>query len=566
MALTETSPEDVAPEAPEEEPAPPAPSYGSGAAGNDHKPVGAAFLGLALLFLVIGGVLAVLMRAQLLGPDSDLLSDRQYRSLFTFHGSYLVFLFLLPAWVGIATAVVPLQIGAARLAFPRLQTLAFWLTAVGGLMMSLAPFTSGSRRITSGWALNSPVPEGAGFTGDAVEFLVLGIAVVLVAVVLAVVNLLVTIIKLRAPGLTSRRLPFFTWSVIVGGSVLLLAVPVLIGGLLMLYVDHHFGADLFSGFTSARGGNPLLWTRLFWFAAYPMLWAMVILTLGVASEIVAVFAGRPLANRARAMVALAAVGVLAFAGWGSEVRSLRAGRFLFILGALAVLAPVAGVALAWLGTLRTAGKEEGVETVRARLMSTPMLLVLGLLSVVAAGMGASVISALDATGSSHSNYWQVGQQHLMYFAPATLGIVAAAHYWAPKLWGRKLSDGLGKLELLLIVGGTHLAFLPALGLGLQDMPRHTSAFEADESWELGNMVMGLGSAVLTLGVLVFVLNLLVSVAAKRGKPTSDDPWDGHTLEWTTTSPPPRYNFDALPEVRSATPALDLRTTPTGGAA
>lgn len=559
MALTETSPEDVAPEAPQEEPAPPAPSFGSGAAGNDHKVLGSAFLGLALLFLVVGGVLAVLMRAQLLGPDSDLVSERQYRTLFTFHGTYLVFLFLLPAWVGIATAVVPLQIGAARLAFPRLQAMAFWLTVVGGMLMSFAPFASGSRRVTSGWALNSPVPEGAGFAGDAVEFLVLGIAVVLVAVVLAVVNLLVTIVKFRAPGLTSRRLPLFTWSVLVGGSVLLLALPVLVGSLLLLYVDHHFGSDLFSGLTSSGAGNPLLWSRLFWFAAYPMLWALVILSLGAASEIVATFSGRPLADRAKAMAGLAGVGVLAFLGWGSEVRNLRSGRYIFVIGALLVLAPAASVVLNWLLTLRQAGREQGVDEVRGRLLAPPMLHVLGLLSVLAAGLGASVVSALDATGRSHSNYWQVGQQHLMYFAPATIAIVAAAHYWAPKLWGRKLSDGMGKLELLLIAGGTHLAFLPALVLGIQDMPRHTSAFDADESWELANMAMGLGTAVLTVGVLVFVLNV-AGAAAKRGRTAADDPWDGQTLEWTTTSPPPPYNFDSLPEVRSATPALDLKET------
>jgi cytochrome c oxidase subunit I len=562
MALTETSPGDVAPEAPQEEPPPPAPSFGRGAAGNDHKPLGIAFVGVALLFLVVGGVLAVLMRAQLLGAESDLLSDQQYRTLFTFHGSYLVFLFLLPAWVGIATAVVPLQIGAARLAFPRLQSLAFWLTAVGGLLMSMAPFASGSRRITSGWALNSPIPSGPGFEGDAVELLVLGIAVVLVAVLLAVTNLLVTILKFRAPGLTSRRLPMFTWSVVVGGSVLLLCLPVLVGGLLMLYVDHHYESQLFSGFTSARGGNPLVWTRLFWFAAYPMLWALVIFALGVASEIVAVFAGRPLADRAKASAALLGVGVLAFAGWGSEVRNLRAGRYIFVVGALLVLLPVASLVLNWLLTLRKAGREEGVDAVRGRLLAMPMLHVLGLISVLAVGLGASAVSALDATGRSHSNYWQVGQQHLMYFGPATLAFVAAAHFWAPKLFGRRLSDGLGRLELLLLVGGAHLAFLPALVLGIQDMPRHTSAFEADEGWELANMAMGLGTAVLTLGVLVFVVNVLVSVGAKRGKPAGDDPWGGHTLEWTTASPPPRYNFDSLPEVRSANPALDLR----GGAA
>ncbi|MGH9223990.1 MAG: cytochrome c oxidase subunit I [Acidimicrobiales bacterium] len=559
MAMTETSQGDVVPEepqAPPEEAAPPAPSVGSGAAGNDHKIVGSEYLVMAVLFLVIGGVLALLMRAQLASPDADLLSNREYRTLFTFHGTFMVFLFLVPAWLGVATAIVPLQIGAARLAFPRLQVLAMWLTFSGGALMVASALATGGRRLTSGFALSDPIPEGPAFRGEAVEFLVIGVAFVLAGAVLASGNLLTTIVKFRAPGLTMRRLPVFTWSLVVSGVVMLLAAPVLMAAMGMLYVDHHFGAQLFSGFTSSGGGSPLLWPRLFWFGAYPLLFALLLPALGTASEIIPVFARRPIADYAKAVAALGAAGVLAFAGWGSEVENLGEARWLFALGALAVLAPVASLVLNWLLTLQKADRED----LRAALRATPVLHVLGFVVVLAAGLAVSAVSAVDATGDLHANYWQVGQQHLLFFAPATLGFVAAIHFWGPKWWGRHLSGGLGKLEVLLLTGGSLLSFLPALILGLQDMPVRTSSYPGEDEWQAMNLAMGLGSVVLVLGVLAFVLNLLFSVVLRRGKRADADPWEGHTLEWAAPSPPPRHNFDRVPEVRSSTPLLDLRAT------
>lgn len=560
VSITEVSTEEVEHRAPRREAAPVEPSLGGGAAANDHKVVGSAYLALALLFLVVGGVLALVMRAQLTSTDSSLLSDQEYRSLFTFHGTFSVFLFLLPAWIGVATLVVPLQIGAGRLAFPRLQTMTLWLTIVGGALITATPFIHGAKRIISGWALHRPIPEGAAFRGEAVEYLVLGIAVVLAAAVAASANLIVTIIKLRAPGLTARRMPLFSWSVLVSGMVLLLALPVLIAGMGMLYVDHHYGAQIFGGYTGSRGGSSPMWQRLFWFGAYPMLWALVLPVFGLVSEVIPVFAGRPIADRAKAMGAIGAVGVLAFFGWGSEVVNLPRSRLFFAAGALVVLAAAASVLVNWLLTLRAAAKERGVAGMREGLMATPMMYVVGILSVLAAGLGASAVSALAAGRSYHTDYWQVGQQHLMYFAPATLAIAAAAHFWGPKVWGRHLSPMMGKLEVLLLTGGAHLAFLPALVLGLQNMPIHTSTYNAGDGWRAANLVMSVGAGVFALGALVFVLNMLVSVGLRRGRPAPADPWSGHTLEWTAPTPLPRHNFDRVPEVRSATPALDLRTS------
>ena len=321
--------------------------------GTDHKYIGSLYVAAAVVFLVAGVVLALLMRAQLATPEAEILGDRTYRQVFTLHGVFSVFLFLLPVWLGLASAIVPLQVGAARLAFPRLHAMSFWLFLTGGIMVIVAPALSD---VFHGWALSDPIPVKLGLPGRGPDFLLLGLVLVLMAAVLVVVNLIVTVLQLRPPGMTLRRIPVFSWSMMVSGAVLLFALPILIGAFGLLFVDRHYGTSIFSGFTGSRGGNPLLWPRLFWFAAYPMLWALLIPALGAVSEIVSTFAGRPLFSRERASAALVGIGVLSFAGWGSEVETLNRARPLFILGALIVLAPVALLILNWLATLRLAGK------------------------------------------------------------------------------------------------------------------------------------------------------------------------------------------------------------------
>jgi heme/copper-type cytochrome/quinol oxidase subunit 1 len=524
--------------------------------GTDHKYIGSLFVAAALLFLVAGVVLSLLMRAQLATPDGTLVGDRTYRQLFTMHGVMSVFLFLLPVWLGLGSAIVPLQIGAARLAFPRLHAMSFWLFLGGGAMVVAAPMASD---IFHGWALDDPIPVKLGLPGQGPDLLLLGLVLVCMAAVLVVVNIVVTILQLRPPGMTLRRVPIFSWSIMVSGAVLLLALPILIGAFALLFVDRHYGASLFSGFTGSRGGNPLIWSRLFWFGAYPTLWALVIPALGAVSEIVSTFAGRPLFSRERAAAALVGVGVLSFAGWGSEVSTLERPRVLFVLGALAVLAPVALLILNWLVTLRVAGQEGDRYELRRRFSSTPMLWALGMLPVLGLGLAASLVSAVDAGRDAHANYWQVGQQHALFFGAATIGAVAALSFWGPKLWGRRLSDALGKLEILAVVGGTLLTVLGMLLLGVQDMLVHTSTFDSSDDWALGNLAVSAGAAIVGLGLVVLLLDLLGSVLARRGRAAGADPWGGQTLEWATTSPPPIHNFDALPEIRSGSPLLDLRT-------
>lgn len=515
----------------------------------DHKAVGTLYLVVSLVFLVVSGVIGVILRVQLAAPDGDLVSASHYSELFSYHGVFGVFFFLIPATIGLATAIVPLQIGAARLAFPRLQAFALWLTVVGGAMVATAPFVEGGRAFTTGWTLGSPVPAGGSFAGHAVDYVILGVGLGLVAAVVGAVNLVVTVTKLRAPGVTLRRLPLFAWAATVSSAVLVLALPMLIAALAILFVDRNFGGLILSGSTANSQGDPSMWPRLFWFGAYPALWALLIGALGVISEILPTFARTRIANHGRAMAALGATGTLAFFGWPSEVVGAGDGKLMFTAAALVVLLPVASIMVNWLLTLRAG---------RPKAKATPMLLAVGFLPVLALGLAAGAVSAADATGDLHANAFATGSQHGLYFLPATIALVAALHFWGPKLWGRHLSDGLGRIEALLLVGGG-LAFTASmLVLGLQDMPLHLDVYSAGDGWQLANLGATAGGVAFGVGALLVALDALAAVAGSPSGRVGRDPWRAQSLEWTTTSPPPPHNYSVLPLVLSPTPALDLR--------
>jgi len=553
MTITDASPGTDTPADPSGSPGEPVEIDQGSTAGTDHKVIGTLFIAASLLFLLVGGALAAMMRSQLSAPDMTFVGENTYRQLFTMHGVVMVFLFLLPLWLGLVTALVPLQIGATRMAFPRVHALSLWLFVGGAALVAAAPLVSDA---VGGWTLSDPLPVGPEFTGEGVDLLILGLIVVAVSAITVAVNVLVTVLQLRAPGLTMARIPLFTWSATVSAAVMLLALPVLVAGLLMLFIDRHYGGLVFTGFTGSRGGNPVLWPRMFWFAVYPLLWALLLPALGAVSDIVPVFSRRRLFSHHRAVPAIAAIGVLSFAGWGSEVASLRRARPLFALGVLLILVPVASLILNWLATAAKARKSDD-KAFKEGMQSLPMLHALGAVTLLGVGLAGELVAGIDAGGQSHRNYWGVATQHTLFFGAAFVGAVAALYFWAPKLWGRHLSEKLGRLQFAALVGGMHLAFLPMFVLGIQDMSRHTGTFTKSDNFGPANLVASVGGGILILGVLLLILNLLVSVVAGRGEAAGSDPWGGHTLEWSTTSPPPADNFRVLPEVRSETPLLDL---------
>src|SRR5437588_4721174 len=454
--------------------------YGAWLGGTDHKSVGTFCLVLAFVFLITGGVLVALLRTQLAQPDLSVLARKPYLQLLTFHGTFSFFLFLLPAWIGLGLALVPLQLGAPRLALPRLAALTAWLFVAGaGFLVATAFVQHGAP--TNGWSMDFPVPRG--ISGHGVDLWILGVGLAAVATFLGAVNLLTTMLKMRAPGLTLARMPMFCWSLLVSSAIFLLAVPVLVAGLIVLYADHHMGAHVLR---PNVGGDPLVWRTLFAFFAYPAMWATVLAALGVVSEIVPVFAKAPLFNRRTVVFALSTAATLAFVGWGSELAGDHAvPQVLFSVTSILILGPVAFVMLSWLGTVAL--------TRRPPQLRAPMLQAVGVIICLALALPAMfIMEAFARGGAGHASQWWVGAWHQLLVGVSTFGILAALYYWAPKLWGRHLNAGVGSLQFLAVLGGVLLAFVPLLVVGAQGMHRRATTYSAD-SWGPAHLVSTIGA-------------------------------------------------------------------------
>jgi len=500
------------------------PVGGGWRSGADHRALGTGYLLAAFVFFAVGGVLGLVLRTQLVGPHVRLVGDRTYRQLFTLHGIVTTFLFLMPAWIGLAGAIVPKQIGAARLAFPRLNGMALWLFVSGGAMIVLSPFVSGGTAY-SGWSLSSPVPEGRAFAGHGPDLVILGLGIVMLAVVLATTNLITTILKMRGPEVTLGRLAPFTWSVLVSSSVLLLAAPVLGAALLLLFVDRHYGGHAFSGFTGSGGGNPQLLSRMFWFFAYPARWALLLPALGVACEIVPNFLRRPLRDGHIALRAMGAIGVLSFVGWGAEVTNLPgSSQTFFALAALVVLLPTAAIVACCLATIKGKDADEAAIAGPER-DKTPMRHAVGVLAVVGLGLVGAAIWALASGSSLHGSAWATASPHVLFFGAGTIGVVAAVHYWAPSLWGRHLSEELGSIQLILLLGGVVFTFGPLYVAGLQGMGLHMSSYLGANLGPV-NLIATAGAYLTGLALLVLWVNMLVSVGAGKGRVPEQEPTPG----------------------------------------
>lgn len=525
----------------------------------DHKVIGTLFIVAALALLAVGAFAGALAKEEIGGPV-ELVSDATYRDLFNVPGITLVFMVALPLWLGLASAIVPLQIGATRMAFPRVHGLALWSFLSGAAMLAIAPRMDGPVR---GMNLGAVLPDSAAFRGDGPTLAILGLGLIMAAAVMVAVNLAVTVLALRAEGLTLSRLPLFSFSSLVSGLVMLLAVPVMLAALILLLVDGHYGGRTLNGFTGSRGGNPLLWPRLFWFGAYPFLWSLLLPALGAISDIVPTFALRRLFSHARALAAVCAVGVLAFFGWGSQVPSLSRARPLFTVAVLVGLLPVASLVLNWLATLITARRRvAGAADTEGGAPSVPLLGALVTTLLVLVGLGVGAAAAFNS-GGDFVSYWWSAEQHLLFVGAPLTAAVAALHFWAPKLWGRKLSTGTGRLSVLAVGVGSLVAFLPMLAVGAQDIGLDLDSFTAGAGWEPANNISSIGTLILGLGILLLVVDLAVSSVARRGEPATANPWGGFTLEWATSSPPPPLNFSTLPDIRSEAPLLDLALAETG---
>jgi cytochrome c oxidase subunit 1 len=497
----------------------------------DHKRIGRMYIVAALGFMLVGGLVGGVLR------DSLDLSDASYLRLFDLHSTGTAVLVLGPLWLGLGTYLVPLQIGAARLAFPRLQAFAFWSYLLGGLL-HLASYTGAGPRL-AGLSFSEFTLSGAGDKAHT-DLWVATLAVVTVASILAAANLFATILLLRTEGLTLTRLPMFSWANLVSTAGTLLAGPVFLAGLLLLFLDQHFGGHEF--FAAGTVGTQVVWQHMLWLYGRPDVYLLLVPGLGAASDMVARAANRPLENQDAARTAIAAFGFLGFAAWAAGTK---------VAGAIvlptyspltaAVALPLGLLVLLWLDTLRRAGRPKA---------DASLIYVVGFVLAIGAGVVAAIVAAAKPVDGTA---WADGQVHLVVFGASLLLAVGALHHWAPKLYGRSLGGAsVAFAQFLLLFGGS---VLYALGAYLAGWDHYMAGDNL--SGDARGRVMAAAALLLVLGVFGVAAAVVTrTFAPPASAPASDD---GITLEWAAASPPPPHNFDTIPEVRSAAPLADLQT-------
>src|SRR6266542_5696071 len=515
----------------------------------DHKKIGILYLVNSFVFFFIGGILALGVRSQLAVPENKLFSPDVYNQLFTMHASLMLFLFIIPILAGFANYVVPLQIGAPDMAFPRINALSFWMLPLAGIIM-LTGFLVPGGAAAEGWTSYSPLAQSK-YSGVGTDLWLVAVTLIGTSSILGSINFLVTIFKMRAPGMTMFRMPILVWTALVTSVLVLLATPVLASALIMLFIDRNYGGHFFD---PATGGNAVLWQNIFWFYSHPAVYIMILIAMGIVSEVLPVFSRKPLFGYKAFVFATAGIGALGFSVWAHHMFTTGAVYLPFFSLMTFLIAVPTGVKMFnWIATL-----------FRGQLtFSTPLLFALGFLTMfLIGGINGAFSAAVPVDFALHDTYWVVAHLHYVLFGGSVFGVFAGVYYWFPKMSGRMLNETLGKIHFVLMFIGFNMTFFPMHILGLEGMPRRIAPYASTAGWNQLNLVATVGSIIIAASTLPFLWNVLISL--RNGEPAGDDPWECNTLEWATSSPPPPYNFDHLPEIRSERPVFDARHGRTGG--
>jgi cytochrome c oxidase subunit 1/cytochrome c oxidase subunit I+III len=504
----------------------------------DHKRIGILYFFTSLAFFAAGGIEALLMRTQLIGPDQRLLSPDAYDQMFTLHGVTMIFLFVIPMSTGaFGNYLLPLMIGARDMAFPRMNALSYWIYLASGLFIYTGLFLG--QAPDAGWFDYVPLASKQ-FSPDAgIDFYALGLIFNSVSSTAAAVNFIVTIFKLRAPSMSLNRMPLFCYAFLAVSFALVFALPPLTAACMLLELDRRLGFDFYN---VAAGGEPLLWQHLFWIFGHPEVYIIILPAFGIATAIIPTFTRRRMV--AFPMVAVAEI-LVAFIGFGVWAHHMFAvglptvTTIYFAAASLIIVIPSGIQLFAWITTIVTG----------TPIFKTPLLWILGFIVLfIIGGLTGVMFAAIPFDQQAHDTYFVVAHFHYVIFGAAVFPILGGIHYWFPKVTGRLYHEGAGQASFWLTFAGTMLTFFPMHIVGLLGMPRRNYTYAPNLGWTGLNLVETIGSYILAAGLVLMVANLAVS--RFRGPPAGNDPWGGDTLEWSTTSPPRPYNFPVIPTVTS----------------
>ncbi len=506
----------------------------------DHKRIGILYLITSLSFFVIGGIEALLIRIQLAQPDSTFVSGETYNQLFTMHGTTMIFLAVMPLSAAFFNLLVPLMIGARDVAFPRLNAFSYWVFLFGAILINLGWLHGAAP--DAGWFAYANLTSVEYSAGQNVDYWVVGIQVLGLSSLASAFNFLVTIINMRAPGMTMMRMPVFIWMTLIVAVLLVMAFPALTVGVTLLMFDRWFDT-LF--FVPEANGQPLLWQHLFWVFGHPEVYILILPAMGIVSDVLPTFSKKPLFGYTAVVFAGVAIAALGFSVWAHHMFTVGMGpvpNSVFSIATMLIALPTGIKIFNWIGTMWGGDLE----------FKTPMLMAIGFVSMFIIGGISGVMHASPPVDSQQQDsYFVVAHFHYVLFGGSIFGLFAGVYYWWPKFFGRMLNEGLGKAQFWLMIIGFNATFFPMHWLGVIGMPRRVYTYPDSVNWEFWNLFTTIGAFVIALAVAVFIVNAITSLRKPQDAP--DDPWDGATLEWATSSPPPPYNFAEVPTVNSNIP-------------
>ena len=509
----------------------------------DHKRIGILYGVTALIFFLSGGTMALIMRTQLALPEQTIVGPDTFNALFTMHGTIMVFLVIMPLSAAFFNFLIPLMIGARDVAFPRLNALSYWLFLFGGLFLHVSFLAGGSP--DAGWFSYANLTEKPFSANHGLDFWVLGLQILGVASMMSAFNFIVTIINMRAKGMSFLRMPIFIWMTMVVAFLLIFAFPIITVALFLLMFDRQFGTSFF---LARGGGDPLLWQHLFWLFGHPEVYILILPAMGIVSEILPVFSRKPLFGYTSIVLAGIFIGVMGFAVWSHHMFAVGLGPIpngYFATATMLIGIPTGVKIFNWLATIY-GGKLS---------FKTPMLFALAFIALFTIGGISGVMHASPPTDLQQTDtYFIVAHFHYVLFGGSIFGLMGGIYYWFPKVTGRMYNEGLGKLHFWLMFIGSNMTFFPMHWLGLEGMPRRVYTYDSALGLGWLNLLITVGAFIMAASFVIMAFNLIKS--AKYGEKAPADPWDGHTLEWSIPSPPPIYNFAKLPVVRSNRPFWD----------